>query len=226
MSLVEHPKSTMLPALVEGQRLDRATFHKRYQAMPPGTRAELIGGVVHMPSPVSVDHAERDSDASDWLGHYRLATPGIRKATNATTQFGNYGEPQPDQILLIPEQLGGKSRIVDGFIVGAPELVVEVGKSSRPIDLGPKKLDYQRAGVAEYIFVGVEPSEIVWFILRDNQYIELAPGADGILRSEVFPGLWLDPSALLQQNMDRVIEVLDQGIASPEHAEFVASLTR
>lgn len=36
-----------LPPLVAGQRLDRATFHERYEAMPPDTWAELMGG----PSP-------------------------------------------------------------------------------------------------------------------------------------------------------------------------------
>ena len=38
--------------LVEGQRLDQPTFHALYEAMPPGTRAELIDGVVYMPSPL------------------------------------------------------------------------------------------------------------------------------------------------------------------------------
>ena len=225
MSTVEHAtKTRIVPPLVEGQRLDRATFHERYRAMPPGTRAELIGGVVHMASPLGFAHGRRDSDVSDWLGYYTLRTPGVLKALNTTTQFDDYGEPQPDNLVLIPAELGGQTRIVDGFIVGAPELVVEVGKSSRRLDLGAKKLDYERAGVLEYVFVGIDPDEVRWFCRRDGRFAELVPGTDGIFRSEVFPGLWLDPPALLVGNVAGAVAVLDRGIATPEHAAFAARL--
>lgn len=224
MSTIDRPEPRVLPPLVAGQRLDQPTFHDRYEAMPPNTRAELIGGVVFMPSPLSFGHGSWDSNVSDWLGHYRRFTKGIGKAINATVQFDDYGEPQPDCQLRIPEELGGLSRLVDGYVVGTPELVVEVGKSSRRIDLGPKKTDYQRAGVPEYLFVGMDPNEILWFVRRAGRFAAMNPGEDGILRSEVFPGLWLDPSAMLSGDTDRVFEVLDQGLASPEHAAFVARL--
>jgi Uma2 family endonuclease len=224
MSTVDRPERAVLPPLVEGQRLDRVTFHERYEAMPPNTRAELIGGIVYMPSPLGYEHGERDSNLSDWLGYYKLFTRGVGKALNATTQFDDYGEPQPDSQLRIPEGLGGRSRVVDGYVVGPPELIVEVGKSSRRVDLGAKKLDYQRAGVLEYVFAGIDPDEIRWFLLREGRFVDLPPGPDGIFRSEVFPGLWLDPSALLAGDMDAVIATLDRGIATPEHAAFVARL--
>jgi hypothetical protein len=49
---------TVPSTLVEGQRLDQPTFHALYEAMPPGTRAELIDGVVYLPSPVGLDHGD------------------------------------------------------------------------------------------------------------------------------------------------------------------------
>lgn len=221
-----HPSGRRtLPPLVEGQRLDRATFHERYEAMPPETRAELIGGVVHMASPLSLGHGERDSAVSDWLGHYKRHSPGVRKALNASVMFDDYGEPQPDNLLILPAELGGQTRVVDGYLVGPPELVVEVGRSSRRLDLGAKKADYERAGVLEYIFVGLEPDEVRWFVRRGDRFEELFPGADGWYRSEVFPGLWLDVNALLTDDANRVIAALDLGLASPEHAAFVARLT-
>ena len=224
MSTVDRPEREVLSPLVAGQRLDRATFHERYEAMPPDFRAELIGGVVYMPSPVGFEHGDRDGDVVDWLGYYRRFTKGLRRPLNTTTQFGDYGEPQPDSQLLIPGDLGGQTRFVDGYIVGPPELVVEVGKSSRKTDLGPKKADYERAGVREYVFVGIDPDEVRWFLRRDDRFVPLEPGPDGILRSEVFPGLWLDPAALLSADMDRVYEMLDGGLATPEHATFAARL--
>jgi Uma2 family endonuclease len=224
MSATEKPQPRALPPLVAGQRLDRATFHERYEAMPPGTRAELIGGIVYMPSPLGIEHGERDGEVSDWLGHYKRFTKGIRRALNATTQFDDYGEPQPDLLLLIREELGGQTRIVDGYVVGAPELVVEIAKTTRKTDLGPKKADYERAGVLEYIFIGLDPEEVRWFVRREGKFVETAPGPDGIYRSEVFHGLWFDPQAFFARDMDSLIATLDRGLATPEHAAFVARL--
>jgi Uma2 family endonuclease len=138
-----------LPPLVDGERLDRATFHERYEAVPQETRAELIGGIVYMGSPLAYAHGRRDGDVTDWLGYYRRFTRSVERALIATTKFGNYGEPQPDCQLRIPETLGGQSRIVDGFIVSATELVVEVAHTTRDRDLVDKKADYERAGVRE-----------------------------------------------------------------------------
>lgn len=223
MSTIDR-RTTSPPPLVAGQRLDRPSFHARYAAMPPGTRAELIGGVVHMPSPLGSDHGLTDRSVSYWLGHYERFTPGTSGANNASVFLGALGEPQPDGLLLILPEFGGRSRIEGGFFAGAPELVVEVARSSRNIDLGAKKADYERAGVPEYLVVAREPDEIFWHVLRDGRYALSPPGADGLYRSEVFPGLWLDPRALFARDLDGLAATLDRGLATPEHAEFVAGL--
>lgn len=224
MSTVDRPESKVLPPLVPGQRLDRATFHERYAAMPPNTRAELVGGVVYMPSPLSYEHGAPDADLSYWLGHYKRFTRGLGAAANATVQFENYGEPQPDLQLRIPEELGGQSRIEGGYVVGPPELIVEVSKSSRKYDLGPKKADYERAGVREYVFVGLDPQEVRWFVHRDGRFDELPPDINGVVRSDVYPGLWFDSKAFFAEDMERLIATLERGLATPEHAAFVARL--
>ena len=225
MSTLDRPEPrTLLPPLVAGERLGRAAFHERYAAMPPGTRAELVGGVVSMGSPLGYEHGRGDAPLTYWLSHYKRFTRGVEVATNATTQFDDYGEPQPDSMLRIPEELGGQSRIVGGYVVGAPELVVEVAMTTRRVDLGPKKADYERAGVREYLFVGLDPREIRWFALRDARLVDLAPGPDGVFRSEVFPGLWLDPAAYFAEDLDALTATLERGLASPEHVAFVMRL--
>ena len=225
MSTIDRQEPQTLPPLVEGQRLDRATFHERYEAMPPETRAELVGGIVYMPSPLGYEHGEFDRLLSYWLGHYQRFTKGVRGADNATTQFGDYGEPQPDLQLRISEECGGRSRIVGGYVVGAPELIVEIGKSSRSHDLGPKKADYQKAGVQEYLFMGIDPPELRWFALRRGRFVRLEPGSDGVYRSAAFPGLRLEPPALVSHDMDALTETLERGLATAEHATFVEHLT-
>ncbi len=135
-----------LPPLEAGQRLDRATFHERYEAMPSDIRAELVGGIVCMPSPLFDDHGGTDENVSLWLGHYRRFTPGLRGSANATTLLGRSGEVQPDHQLRIRPELGGQARVEYGYVTGPPELIVEVARSSKPFDLGPKVGSTSRPG--------------------------------------------------------------------------------
>jgi Uma2 family endonuclease/mono/diheme cytochrome c family protein len=133
-------------------------------------------------------------------------------------------EPQPDACLRILPEHGGQAREENEYIVGPPELVVEVASSTEAIDLHAKRADYERAGVREYVVVALRQARVLWFVLRDGRFQDLAPAADGSLRSEVFPGLWLDPAALLRGDLPRVLEVLRQGLATPEHTALVARL--
>ncbi len=92
-------RTTMKPTLstlVDGQRLDQPTFHALYEAMPPGTRAELIDGVVYMPSPVGSEHGIAQVPVIVWLDYYAEQTPGLQVMDNASTILGWKSEPQPD----------------------------------------------------------------------------------------------------------------------------------
>jgi Putative restriction endonuclease len=210
--------------LVEGQRLDQPTFHALYEAMPPGTRAELINGVVLMPSPVGPPHGRAHLSTLVWLSYYQENTPGTEALDNTSTALGGESEPQPDALLRVLSEYGGRTQADRRLVQGVPELLVEVAHSSRYTDLGPKFEDYERARVQEYLVRAMEPDEVLWFMLRQGRFIELPPGPDGIYRSEVFPGLWLDPRALISGDTRRLRAVLDAGCASPEHASFVARL--
>lgn len=214
------------PPLVSGQRLDQPAFHERYEAMPPSTRAELVGGTVHLPSPVRHDHGEVDDHVSFWVGLYKRSMKGLRSGKNATVVLDALGEVQPDGHLRLPEEWGGRARIERGFIVGAPELVIEIARSSRHFDLGAKQSDYERSGVPEYLVIELDPNRIHWFVRRGGPFEVLAPGPDGIDRSSVFPGLWLDAGALFAGDLDRVANALEQGLATPEHVEFQSRMGR
>jgi Uma2 family endonuclease len=210
--------------LVEGERLDQPTFHALYEAMPPATRAELIGGVVYMPSPASYDHGRAQVTTILWVGYYAKKTPGVEVLDNATTVLGWKSEPQPDVTLRILPECGGRTRNVGSYVHGAPELVVEVSKATRYVDLGPKLADYEQAGVGEYVVRALDPDEVLWFRQVQGSLVPIPVGADGLYRSEVMPGLWLDPQALLKGDTDRLWAVIDLGVATPEHAAFLARL--
>ena len=184
--------------LVEGQRLDQSMFHALYEAMPPGTRAELIDGVVYMPSPVGIEHGLAHVSVIMWLGYYAEQTPGVQVLDNATTILGLKSEPQPDGLLRILPECDGRTQNKKGFIHGPPELVVEVAKTTRYVDLGPKLADYQNAGVLEYVVHAIDPDEIFWYAQEQGVLVQRPISGDGLYRSTVFPGLWLDPRALFR----------------------------
>jgi hypothetical protein len=210
--------------LVEGERLDQPTFHARYMAMPPGTRAELIGGVVYVPSPLSRAHGKAHVPTIVWLSYYAENTPGVEVLDGATVVLAWRSEPQPDVMLRILPEHGGQTTVEDGLVRGAPELLIEVAKATRYVDLGPKLADYENAGVLEYIVRALDPDEVFWFHQKGGSLVRVTPGADGLYRSPLLPGLWLDPDALVRGDTRRLRQVLDQGMATPEHAAFVAEL--
>ena len=212
--------------LIDGQRLDQPTFHALYESMPPGTRAELINGVVHMPSPVGVEHSRADLPTLMWLGFYQRNTLGVEALGNASTALGLKSELQPDGLLRVLPEFGGQTLNDPKLVVGVPELLVEVAHSSRYTDLGPKFDDYERVGVLEYIVRSIEPDEVLWFVQRRGRFVDHSPGEDGVYRSEFFPGLWLDPLALIAGDLWRLQAVVDLGCATPEHAAFVARLAQ
>lgn len=192
-----------MPPLENGDRLTRAEFERRYAAMPEHVRAELVEGVVIIASPVRFTvHGQQHYDLITWSGIYRAGTPGVLGGDTTTVRLDLDNEPQPDVCLLIDPARGGKVRIdEDGYINGAPELVAEVAASTVSHDLGPKLNAYQRNGVGEYLVWRVQDAAIDWFVFREGRFDRLLPDADGITRSVVFPGLWLDAAALLSGDL-------------------------
>jgi len=216
-----------IPRLEPGDKLDQQTFHVRYEAMSPGTRAELIGGIVYMPSPMKNPHGRVQRRVTAWLDEYEAKTPGVQGSDGVTAILSYDSEPQPDSCLYILADYGGQSRINDAeYLEGSPELVVEIASSTESIDLHAKRSDYENAGVCEYVVVALRQERVFWFLLRDGKFVEHQSDDGGVFRSKVFPGLWLDPDALLRLDRDHIRDVLSQGLASAEHAQFVERLSR
>ncbi len=215
----------VIPPLQQGDHLTREEFHRRYEAMPPGIMAELIEGVVHMPSPVNFkQHGQPQFRMIHWMSCYCMLTPGVEGGDNSTLKLDMKNEPQPDACLIVPPKLGGQVQFDDkGYVVGAPEAIGEVAASSVSYDLHSKLEAYRRNRVQEYVVWRVLDNAIDWFALEGDQFVRL-PCEDGIYRSRVFPGLWLDVQALMSGNQLRVFDVVQQSAATAEHHPFVAEL--
>ena len=236
----QRPATRPIPLLRNGDRLTSDEFLRRYEAMP-GVKAELVGGRVYlafepvleengettyMASPVRHrQHGKPHFNTVTWLGNYVAATPGTDGGDNSTLRLDLGEMPQPDAFLRVLPEHGGQARdTADGYVAGGPELVAEVAASSVNYDLHEKLDAYGRHGVREYVVWRVEDEAIDWFALRDGRYEPLAVGEDGVIRSEVFPGLWLDAAAMLRGDLATVLAALQRGTATAEHAAFAERL--
>lgn len=216
-----------VPPLENGDRLTRPEFERRYINMTGLKKAELIEGVVYMASPLRfTPHAEPHGNVMGWLWTYKVATPQTQMGIEPTVRLDVDNEVQPDGVLFIRPECGGQVRLSeDGYLQDAPELVVEIAASSAAIDLGDKKRAYRRSGVQEYIVWQVCDRRIDWFTLDNGDYVALSPDEAGVISSPRFPGLRLDLEAMIQGNMAQVLTILQEGIQSTEHQQFVQEVS-
>lgn len=216
-----------IPPLESGDRLTRQEFERRYDATPDIKKAELIEGVVYVASPVRIsNHGRPHAQIIGWLAVYSAATPGVDLADNATVRLDADNEPQPDALLRLEPEAGGKSRITeDDYIEGAPELIVEIAASSAAYDLNDKLRAYRRNEVREYLVWQRYENRLDWFSLQEGVYVTLTPDETGIIRSQIFPGLWLAVPALLNGDLATVLAELQKGLATEEHQEFCDRLS-
>jgi Uma2 family endonuclease len=214
------------PPLRDGDRMTRDEFLRRWEGMPGVKWAELIDGVVHMPSPISNIHGDFHFRLSSWLTFYVTATPGCQAATAGTWLMSGDSAPQPDLALRIEWECGGQSRVEGAYPVGAPELIIEVSHTTGSMDAGAKLKLYERSGVQEYLIVRPKSKQIAWRELAEHKYRDLSASVDGIFRSNVFPGLWLNPDALWKRDLNALSATVCNGITSSGHTSFVRQLTK
>lgn len=214
------------PPLQTGDILSRAEFERRYHAHPEIKKAELIEGIVYIPSPVRLtQHAQPHATTIGWLTIYRAATKGVLLGDNGTVRLDFENEVQPDAFLYLPEKMGGQARVsVDDYLEGSPELIVEIAASSASYDMHQKKRVYARNGVKEYLVFQVYEQKVDWFALREGVYQTLQPNEQGIWRSELFPGLWLNAAAFWNDDLPQLLQTLQQGLTTAEHQTFAAQL--
>jgi Uma2 family endonuclease len=217
------PAPSEAPELHSGDRMTQKEFHRIYELMPSNFRAELIGGIVYVASPLKRPHGTVHLHLAGLLFNYQSATPGVEASDNTTVILAEDSEPQPDCFLrILPEYAGQSKTSDDEYVTGPPELIAEIAVSSRSIDLNSKYDDYRRNGVREYLVVCVKEQVVRWFDLAADP--ERSIPEDGIIHSLPFPGLWINAPALLAKDSRQLLETLNRGLATPEHEEFLKRL--
>ncbi len=219
------PVRFAIPPLENGDHLSRDEFERRSNAMPH-IKAELLEGVVYMPAATRASYHSRPHQMiAALLAVYDANSPGTISYDAASVRLDLDNMPQPDQALLLLPECGGQAKVSDDdYLENAPELVWEISASTASYDLNVKLPIYRKNGVKEYVIWRVIDEAIDWFVLQDSEYVRKNIGADGLLKSTIFPGLWVNPDDLIRQSMNSMLKTLDRGLASPEHAEFVKTL--
>lgn len=193
-----------VPPLENGDHLTRDEFERRYAAMPGVNKAQLIEGVVYMPSPVTItDHGEPHAMLVGWVLAYCAHHPEVQPGDNVTVRLDNDNEPQPDVVLR--RRSGGSSAVAGKYVEGPPELVIEVAATSAAIDLHGKKNAYRRNGVREYLVWRTVDAAVDWFVLEAGEYVALPAGADGFVESREFPALRLPVAGLLAGDLKALL---------------------
>lgn len=229
MSLAALPtgpaSSNGVPLLENGARMRQPEFHRRYCESSGKAKIELIGGVVFVASPLSWPHALYHDELGYLLGTYCRATPGTELGHDATAILGEQSEPRPDLLLRVIAECGGRSQVnAQKYVSGPPELLAEIAYSSLSIDLNQKRIDYEQAGVLEYLVLSIEDEQLFWFHFPSGNAI--TANRRGVSRSLVFPGLWIHVPGLFARDSERSQQVLQQGLNSPAHRAFVRQLER
>ena len=200
--------TTTAPVLESGDRLTRAEFHRRYSARPDIKKAELVEGVVYVASPLRYPvHGKQHSQVMGWLTGYWARHPELMLGDNTTVFLDGDNEVQPDA-WLAREAPGGPRLDEEGYMEGAPQLVVEIAASSASYDLHDKMQGYRRSGVGEYIVWRTLDGAIDWFRLREGEYVRVEPDARGLIESEQFPGLRLNVPKMLGGDLAGVLAEL------------------
>jgi Uma2 family endonuclease len=209
MAVLEKSRAVLSnpPQLQQGDVLARMEFERRYAAMPGLKKAELIEGVVYMGSSVRADkHGIPHVDLATLLQVYATKHPGLIVADNATVRLDALNEPQPDLLLM---RTGGQAHVdSDGYISGAPEFIAEIAASTASYDLHQKKRTYLRAGVLEYLVWLADENRLIWWHLKDDEFVEIPADESGWITSATFPGLVIDSKALTSGDLALALERL------------------
>jgi hypothetical protein len=212
--------------LWHGDRLSRDEFERRYDAMPDLKKAVLIEGVVYlMPEHGHYHLGEARAKLIGWMGQYEYRIQGIEGSCNGSIRMEPESMAQPDVTLFLLPENGGRVLISDDdYLEGGPELVAHVVASRASYPRHANLSLYRRNGIRECLFWSVLDRDIEWLALREHGYDALREHEDGILRSEVSPGLWLDPDALIEDDCPALIDVIRRGLDTPEYTAFVERL--
>ncbi len=227
MSTVERrtTATTASPPLADGQRLDQAEFMRRYELTPPGFTAELIGGIVHVASPLSSPHGRGSCprfhlDRVVLRSHPRDRRPGQRDHADGRPRCppARFAIAHPARMRR-PGSRRGRIRRRCAGTGGRDRSIQPEDRSRRQARRlrTRRRPGVYRRGPRHQGGSLARPS-------RRQAGCASCPIPMGSTAPRSSPGSGSIRRRSLRKDLAGVLDVLDRGLATPEHAAFVASL--
>jgi Uma2 family endonuclease len=172
-------------------------------ALAERVRAEWVEGEVVLMSPVSYEH----TDIFEWmlsLMKFFAAKHKLGEVHGSEYMSRLKGRRRLPDIFFAAT--GREGLFTRNYFDGAPDLIVEiVSRDSQNRDRRDKYLEYQSNGVREYWIIDPLSQSTEFYELRDGKYVAI-PEENGILRSKVFTGFWLQVEWLWKRPLPDPLE--------------------
>lgn len=189
----------MLQTLSRVEVVERMTAKDFFRRAPEDRKAELIDGVMIMPSPPSDRHERLVGFLFTLIRMYcEDRDLGEVRGSRTAVELADDQAPEPDVLFVAKERA---DIITDEGVFGAPDLVIEVlSASTAAYDRGSKFHAYERAGVRELWLIDPYGPAGTEFYQRSGEYLKpIMPGPNNVLSSMVLPGFRLNTTWLWTQ---------------------------
>jgi Uma2 family endonuclease len=172
------------------------TYRDLQDTTEDGVRRDVIGGLLLEDRSFPRKHQEVSSNLLWVLQQYlRQSGAGVAFPPRVDVYLGPYDVVQPDIVVIQKDRLGIYQP--EGIVAGPPDIVVEItSPCSFRFDHVRKMALYAREGVPEYWIANPDRRTFAMHTLQNGIYSEIGVGADGLITSDVFPGLRVDPKEL------------------------------
>ena len=209
MAMVREVEPEYLPSSSAKVSFPKMTYEQFLRTVPEDVHAEWVDGEVVPMTPVSRDHNELSVFLLALLQHYVEAQNLGKIFCEPFQMKTGPGLPgrSPDLLFVSKKKL---SQLKKNYLQGAADLVIEIiSPDSRARDRGEKFYEYEQGGVREYWLIDPVRKQVEFYELGKNGIYRLMNvGEDGIFRSQVLKGLWLQVSWLWQSPLPLLMTVL------------------
>lgn len=193
------------------QRAGPHSFEEFCRIVREDQKADLINGVIYMPSPENTD----DNELFIWLVtlmnlFVRRKKLGQIYGSRVAFRLAEKHGPEPDIAFVRTENM---ERVTRGGVEGPADLAIEiVSPDSVERDYYLKRELYELYRIPEYWIIDEMDQTVTLLRLKQAKYREVRP-QKGEMHSQVLTGFWLRPEWLWQQPRPDEIETLETILA-------------
>jgi hypothetical protein len=165
------------------------------------------------------------TDIAMCINKYRILTPGLYACINIGVKINGQIE-YPDLIVMVNS--GNKKQCEpdyeNNYFNGPPNFIVDIEEDTSSAFLKNRKKLFAFSGVEEYLIVNEALTKIEWNRLIKDEFQEIYPDDDGIIKSSGLPGLWIPINELKKRNYWAVMASIEHGTTRTGHHKLMQTI--